>query len=206
MQKMTTATRAPCSKQWWEILHPCRLGGHTGQRSRLPSTKNGWTRDSSPEEGARSSGLQQTPLSKLCAPCAHEGSSVPGIVLSGSKLAKAPMRDPVDRHYQVALGYPALASDPKSGVWIATLAQPLVHASGETLDLVGPLIGSSPIICDDNGSVWIADPIKNVLTRSGISLRPVERARCLRLAAAPSGKDGKKGPPADSRPPINAAK
>jgi hypothetical protein len=51
----------------WEILHPCRPGGRTGRRSRSPSIKSGWTRDSSPEEGSTLVRHTRAPLSELCA-------------------------------------------------------------------------------------------------------------------------------------------
>ena len=60
--------------------------------------------------------------------------------------------------------YPALAGDVQSGVWIAMLAHPLVHASGDVLSSSGPEIGSSPMVCDDRGRVWIVDPLFDTLT------------------------------------------
>lgn len=60
--------------------------------------------------------------------------------------------------------YPALAADAHSGVWIAMLAHPLVHASGDTLSATGREIGSSPIVCDDQGRVWLVDPLFDTLT------------------------------------------
>ncbi|ADV82550.1 sensor histidine kinase [Terriglobus saanensis] len=61
--------------------------------------------------------------------------------------------------------YPALAADAQSGVWIAMLAHPLVHASGDTLTAMGREIGSSPMVCDDQGRVWLVDPLFNMLTK-----------------------------------------
>ena len=60
--------------------------------------------------------------------------------------------------------YPALATDPQSGVWIGLLAHPLVHASGDSLSAVSREIGSSPMVCDDSGHVWLVDPLFNQLT------------------------------------------
>jgi len=61
--------------------------------------------------------------------------------------------------------YPALASDPTNGVWIGALAHPILHANGDSITDVGPVVGSSPMICDENGVVWLVDPIENALTR-----------------------------------------
>ena len=60
--------------------------------------------------------------------------------------------------------YPALAGDSQSGVWIGMLSHPLVHASGSTLSSTGPEIGSSPMVCDDHGRVWLVDPLFDMLT------------------------------------------
>ncbi len=59
--------------------------------------------------------------------------------------------------------YPALAADAQSGVWIGMLAHPLVHASGDALTAFGPEAGSSPMVCDDRGHVWLVDPFFNTL-------------------------------------------
>jgi signal transduction histidine kinase len=59
--------------------------------------------------------------------------------------------------------YPALAPDVRSGVWIAMLAHPLVHASGDSLSAFGREIGSSPMVCDDRGHVWLVDPLFDTL-------------------------------------------
>ena len=61
--------------------------------------------------------------------------------------------------------YPSLAADMEKGVWIATLAHPLVHSLGEILKPQGRELGSSPIVQDDAGRVWLVDPITNALTR-----------------------------------------
>ena len=60
--------------------------------------------------------------------------------------------------------YPSLTTDRARGVWIAMLAHPLLHAAGDTLIPVGPNVGSSPITQDDEGRVWMVDPIKQALT------------------------------------------
>jgi signal transduction histidine kinase/streptogramin lyase len=60
--------------------------------------------------------------------------------------------------------YPALASDPVKGVWIATLSHPVVYSAGGLLTPAGPVVGSSPIVCDDKGRLWLVDPIQNALT------------------------------------------
>jgi signal transduction histidine kinase len=75
--------------------------------------------------------------------------------------------------------YPAIVADPQHGVWIATLAHPLVHASAEGLLPVGREIGSSPIVCDDQGRVWLVDPLFDTLTEydhGSISRIPVPTA------------------------------
>jgi signal transduction histidine kinase/ligand-binding sensor domain-containing protein len=72
--------------------------------------------------------------------------------------------------------YPALAPDTQHGVWIATLAHPLVHASAEGLLPVGHQVGSSPIVSDDQGRIWLVDPIADTLTKydhASISRVPV---------------------------------
>jgi signal transduction histidine kinase/ligand-binding sensor domain-containing protein len=59
--------------------------------------------------------------------------------------------------------YPSLAFDGDKGVWVATLAHPVLHATGEKLTLVGKNVGSSPIVCDDKGRLWMVDPTHNSL-------------------------------------------
>lgn len=61
--------------------------------------------------------------------------------------------------------YPALAADPHHGVWLATLSHPIVYAAGGALKPAGGPVGSSPVVCDDSGAVWMVDPITNKLTR-----------------------------------------
>ncbi len=61
--------------------------------------------------------------------------------------------------------YPALAPDATTGVWIGALAHPLLHISGSSIEPVWPNLGSSPMLCDDHGVVWVVDPIQNALTR-----------------------------------------
>jgi signal transduction histidine kinase/ligand-binding sensor domain-containing protein len=60
--------------------------------------------------------------------------------------------------------YPAMSGDAHRGVWIAMLSHPLIRADGDSLSPVGREVGSSPIVCDDNGRVWLVDPIFNQLT------------------------------------------
>ena len=59
--------------------------------------------------------------------------------------------------------YPSLAFDGDKGVWVATLAHPVLHATGGKLALVGKNAGSSPIVCDDKGRLWMVDPTHNSL-------------------------------------------
>jgi signal transduction histidine kinase/ligand-binding sensor domain-containing protein len=75
--------------------------------------------------------------------------------------------------------YPALAADREKGVWVAMLAHPLVHVSGDVLFPMGPGIGSSPIASDDDNRVWLVDPIRNALIkydRNGTTRIPVPEA------------------------------
>ena len=55
--------------------------------------------------------------------------------------------------------YPSLAADPAGGVWVATLKHPLLHISGSKVTAVGPPVGSSPVVSDDHGHVWLIDPV-----------------------------------------------
>jgi signal transduction histidine kinase/ligand-binding sensor domain-containing protein len=74
--------------------------------------------------------------------------------------------------------YPALAADVQSGVWIGMLAHPLVHALGDKLLAVGRQVGSSPMVCDDQGRVWLVDPISDSLTeydRGNVSRIPAPK-------------------------------
>ena len=87
--------------------------------------------------------------------------------------------------------YPALAADLKTGVWIAMLAHPLLHASGEHLNAIGPNIGSSPVVLDENGRVWLVDPIRQALTvyDHGKVLRTPVPAEIHQAAAQSIGLD-----------------
>ncbi len=61
--------------------------------------------------------------------------------------------------------YPALAADPVNGIWIAPHGRPLLHAYGTSLTSMGPSVGSSPVVCDGLGRVWLVDPLAHALTR-----------------------------------------
>jgi signal transduction histidine kinase/ligand-binding sensor domain-containing protein len=61
--------------------------------------------------------------------------------------------------------YPALTADPVNGIWIAPHERTLLHASGTSLTPIGPSVGSSPVVCDDLGRVWLVDPLAHALTR-----------------------------------------
>jgi len=61
--------------------------------------------------------------------------------------------------------YPALASDPKGGVWVAALSHRILHSSISGFNSFGAEVGSSPIVCDDQSRLWLVDPIQNALTR-----------------------------------------
>ena len=61
--------------------------------------------------------------------------------------------------------YPALSADPHHGVWIGSLGHPIAYASNGKVTPVGRVVGSSPMVCDDHGVVWMVDPIKNMLTK-----------------------------------------
>jgi ligand-binding sensor domain-containing protein len=72
--------------------------------------------------------------------------------------------------------YPSLCTDKEHGVWLAALAHPVVHAVKGVLTPIGHAVGSSPIVCDDRGAVWMVDPIRNMLTRwdsSGMTRIPI---------------------------------
>jgi len=61
--------------------------------------------------------------------------------------------------------YPSLSSDPAHGVWIATLGHPIAYATHGQITPIGHAVGSSPLVCDDTGAVWMVDPIENKLTK-----------------------------------------
>jgi ligand-binding sensor domain-containing protein len=61
--------------------------------------------------------------------------------------------------------YPSLARDLAGNVWIAALAHPLIRAANSSLSKFGPNVGSSPIVCDQEGRVWLVDPMRNALMR-----------------------------------------
>jgi signal transduction histidine kinase/ligand-binding sensor domain-containing protein len=65
--------------------------------------------------------------------------------------------------------YPSLAADPRGGVWIATHEHTLLHVAGGILTPVGPPVGSSPIVSDEGGHVWLVDPVLHDLVQYGHS-------------------------------------
>jgi signal transduction histidine kinase/ligand-binding sensor domain-containing protein len=87
--------------------------------------------------------------------------------------------------------YPSLASDVRSGVWIAMLAHPLVHAGGDTLSAIGREVGSSPMVCDEQGRVWLVDPLFNMLTKyeGGVMFRYPVPEEVHRVPAQSIGLD-----------------
>ena len=60
--------------------------------------------------------------------------------------------------------YPAMCAARTGGVWLATLARPIVYASNDVLHAYGKAVGSAPIVCRDDGSVWMVDPLTSKLT------------------------------------------
>ena len=87
--------------------------------------------------------------------------------------------------------YPSLAADPRSGVWIGMLSHPLVHSARNSLAAVGREIGSSPMVCDDEGHVWLVDPLVNQLTEyeDGKMIRFAVPEKVLHVAAQSIGLD-----------------
>ena len=63
--------------------------------------------------------------------------------------------------------YPSLAADDTNLVWIGMLAHPIIHTTGEDLTAEGPWLGSSPMVTDTQGRLWIVDPTKKALFSFG---------------------------------------
>lgn len=61
--------------------------------------------------------------------------------------------------------YSSVAAYPRGGLWIATMAHPLLYVSGRVLTPLGHEVGSSPIVCDQQGHVWLVDPTTHALMR-----------------------------------------
>jgi ligand-binding sensor domain-containing protein len=61
--------------------------------------------------------------------------------------------------------YPSLAADPQGGVWVATHEHPLIHIAAGIPMPIGPPVGSSPMVCDGQGRVWLVDPVLHELVR-----------------------------------------
>ena len=81
--------------------------------------------------------------------------------------------------------YPSLAADPAGGVWVATHQHPLLHIASQDPKAVGQAVGSSPIVCDDKGHVWLVDPVRHDLVEyspSGTSRTPNPKETDLTVA------------------------
>jgi signal transduction histidine kinase/ligand-binding sensor domain-containing protein len=61
--------------------------------------------------------------------------------------------------------YPSLASDPRGGVWVATHEHSLLHVAAGIPVPVGQPVGSSPVTCDEEGRVWLVDPVLHDLVQ-----------------------------------------
>jgi signal transduction histidine kinase/streptogramin lyase len=75
--------------------------------------------------------------------------------------------------------YPSLAADPQGGVWVASHQHSLLHIGAGSPVPTGPPVGSSPLVGDEQGGVWLVDPVLHDLvhyTRSGFSrvANPIE--------------------------------
>ncbi|WP_160115039.1 sensor histidine kinase [Bryocella elongata] len=60
--------------------------------------------------------------------------------------------------------YPEICAAPEGGAWIGILSEPIIFASHDVVRAVGTEVGSAPILCRDDGSVWMVDPLANKLT------------------------------------------
>jgi signal transduction histidine kinase/ligand-binding sensor domain-containing protein len=71
--------------------------------------------------------------------------------------------------------YPSLAADPQGGAWVATHEHALLHVDAGIATPMGPPVGSSPVVCDQQGHLWLVDPVLHDLVeynRSKIFKRP----------------------------------
>ena len=59
--------------------------------------------------------------------------------------------------------YPSLAADPHGGVWVATHENSMLHVTLGTPKKFGPSVGSSPLVCDEQGRAWLVDPVLHEL-------------------------------------------
>jgi signal transduction histidine kinase/ligand-binding sensor domain-containing protein len=61
--------------------------------------------------------------------------------------------------------YPSLAADPQGGVWVATHEHSLLHIAAGIPTPIGPPVGSSPVIGDELGRLWLVDPVLHDLVQ-----------------------------------------
>jgi signal transduction histidine kinase/ligand-binding sensor domain-containing protein len=81
--------------------------------------------------------------------------------------------------------YPSLAADPRGGVWVATHEHSLLHVNRGIPVPIGRPVGSSPVVCDGEGRVWLVDPVFHDLVRysdSGVLRVPNPRGSDLMVA------------------------